>query len=360
MPYPCGAPPWTENLEKRSVSCLKTTIKMIAQEAQVSIATVSMVLNKKDARISDKTRQKVLAVATALEYRPNVIARSLVTSETRTVGLLIPDVANPFFAQIARWVECALRRENYNLFLCNSGNDKAREQAYLCELMSRSIDGLIVSSVNGDAFLDLQRGGARSIPTVAIDRLPDRSEIFSVLVADEAGGALAAREFLRAGHRRMACLCGPLAYGNIRARVQGFRQTLAEANVTLPAALCVETELTIEGGYAAAKRLCRAWGRTPVTGVFCANDLTAFGAYKAFAEAGLSIPEDLSVIGFDNIEFSQYLRPALTTIAQPIRAIGEKAVSMLLRLMQGEAPQLVRCVFPVELIARESVRQLCE
>ena len=332
---------------------------MIAQQAQVSIATVSMVLNKKDARISDKTRQKVLAIAAALEYQPNVIARSLVTSETRTVGLLIPDVANPFFAQLARWIECALSRENYNLFLCNSGNDKAREQAYLHELLNRSIDGLIVSSVNGDAFFGLRMGGKQPIPVVAIDRLSERRDFYSVLVADEDGGKLAAQEFLKNGHRSVACLCGPFAYSNIRARVQGFRSALAEAGVQLPAALCIETELTIAGGYAAARRLLDLRVRRPLTGVFCANDLTAFGAYKAFAEAGLYIPDDLSVVGFDNIEFSQYLRPALTTVAQPIRAIGEKAVAALLAMMRGaEKPQPPRCVFPVELIRRESVRQL--
>lgn len=332
---------------------------MIAQQAQVSIATVSMVLNRKDARISDKTRRKVLEIAAALDYQPNVIARSLVTSETRTVGLLIPDVANPFFAQLARWIECALSRENYNLFLCNSANDKAREQAYLHELLNRSIDGLIVSSINGDAFFGLRLGGKHPVPVVAIDRLPERRDFYSVLIADEEGGRLAAREFLANGHRRLACLCGPFGYGNIRARVQGFRGALAEAGAQLPASLCIETELTISGGYAAASRLLELWDRRPVTGVFCANDLTAFGAYKAFAEAGLCIPDDLSVVGFDNIEFSQYLRPALTTVAQPIRAIGEKAVSSLLAMMRGaEKPQPPRCVFPVELIRRESVRQL--
>lgn len=337
---------------------MKTTIKMIAQQAQVSIATVSMVLNKKDARISERTRQKVLRIAEALEYRPNVIARSLVTSETRTVGLLIPDVANPFFAQLARWIERALSREDYNLFLCNSGNDKAREQAYLHELLSRSIDGLIVSSVNGDAFVDRQLGGKHPVPVVAIDRSCERNRFYAVLVADEAGGALAAREFLQNGHRQLACLCGPLAYENVRARVRGFRRVLAEARVQLPAACCIETELTIEGGYRAAERLLALRAKRSFTGVFCANDLTAFGAYKAFAERDVSIPDDLSVIGFDNIEFSQYLRPALTTVAQPICAIGEKAVSALLTMMRGEGkPQPPRCVFPVELIRRASVRQ---
>lgn len=334
---------------------MKATIKMIAKAADVSVATVSMVLNKKDERISPHTRQKILGIAEALHYQPNAIARSLVTAQTRTVGLLIPDVANPFFAEVAKCIEVELSAANYNLFLCNSGNDQKKEKAYLYELLSRNIDGLIIASAHVEEMEMRQMLEALKTPFVVFDRHCGNSTFCEVSVDDRKGGVLAAEELLAGGHRSAVCLCGSLSYRNIRERVEGFTQTWKQRAVFREEWIFA-SQMTIQSGYESAQRFLREVPAGSVTAVFCANDLIAFGAYKAFKEAGLMIPDDISVVGFDNIAFSEYLMPSLTTVAQPIAAIGKKTAQMVLELIGNTESAPQNHVFPVEILRRQSVR----
>lgn len=336
---------------------MKATIKTIAQKARVSIATVSMVLNKKDERISETTRQKILAIAAELNYQPNVIARSLVTARTKTIGLLIPDVSNPFFAEIAKSIETNLSEKNYNVFLCNSNNDKKKEKAYLAELLSRNIDGLIVSSVNAEDFIDKKTIAAARIPILVFDRYADGQDYYTISIEDKKGGALAAGEFADSGHLAIACLCGSTHYRNMRQRVEGFKETLANRSIKIDPALFIASDLTIEGGYQSAKALISPIKERRVTAVFCTNDLIAFGAYQAFKEAGLEIPGDVSVVGFDDIEFSKYLSPPLTTVGQPISAIGRQAARTILRAAKASRPEQNHVIFPVRLMRRGSVKR---
>lgn len=335
---------------------MRATIKMIAEQARVSAATVSMVLNKKDSRISETTRRNVLEIAAAMQYQPNVIARSLVTAETKTVGLLIPDVSNPFFAEIAKCIETRLNQRNYHVFLCNSNNDKCMEKAYLRELVSRNIDGLIVSSVNLDESDTQEIMRRLNMPFVVFDRLADCKDFPAVSIEDRCGGRMAAQELLANGHRRIACLCGSLQYRNIRERVAGFQEVLSEHVEGLLPEMLFEGELTLQGGYESAKRMLSQLSVHGITAIFCTSDLIAFGAYKAVKESGLRIADDISVIGFDNIEFSEYLTPPLTTIGQPIARIGERSVRMLLAMIGHEEEVVENYTFPVRLLRRSSVK----
>ena len=335
---------------------MKATIKTIAEVAGVSVATVSMVLNKKDNRISDVTRQKILAIAKKLNYQPNVIARSLVTATTKTIGLLIPDVSNPFFAEIAKHIESELSKCQYNVFLCNSNNDRQKEQTYLYELASRNIDGLILASVNLEEVSTQQALQALKTPVVVLDRCSD-DDLNAVSIDNRSGGGIAAQEFLRQGHRKAMCFCGSLEYKNIRERVAGFTEVWNEIAYIGPD-LVFPGEMTVASGYERACQLMELIRQREITALFCTNDLIAFGAYKAFKEAGLSIPDDISLIGFDNIEFAEYLVPSLTTIEQPVAAIGKRAATVLLNLVGHKITEKGNYVFPVNLIRRNSVKNL--
>lgn len=337
---------------------MTATIKMIAQKAQVSIATVSMVLNKKDQRISDKTREKILQIAAELNYQPNVIAQSLVTSETKTIGLLIPDVANPFFSEIAKCIEIRLSKENYSLFLCNSNNNKKIEQAYIQNLLNRNIDGLIISSVHIKSFLESEILRKTKTPFLIFDRLTSRDDFHTISIADKTGGRLAAKELLSNHHQKCACLCGSLDYQNIKNRIDGFKEVLDQQGLTIPDAFIIESDLTIMSGYESARKLIAPIKDKQITALFCSNDLIAFGAYKAFKEHNIRIPNDISVIGFDNIAFSDYMMPPLTTIEQPISSIGKKAAEMILNIIHNKPKTAQKYTFPVRLLKRESIKHL--
>lgn len=332
------------------------TIKEIAEKANVSIATVSMVLNKKDRRISAKTRQRILTVADELNYQPNAIARSLVTAQTKTIGLIIPDVANPFFAEIAKCIETQLSLENYHVFLCNANNDKGKEQNYLSELLGRKIDGLIISSVNADTLLEKNKESLRHTPVVIFDRIAQTNDFYSVSVEDKLGGRLAAEELLRNGHQNFACISGSVNHPNIRARVDGFGEALASQKREIK--WMAEGEMTIESSYDCAKKLIPELARQQITALFCTNDLIALGVYKACKEAGVQIPRDISVIGFDNIEYAAYLTPPLTTVAQPISEIGDMAAAMMLNIIAGNKQYPKHHVLPVHLLRRDSMRKI--
>ena len=322
------------------------TIKDVAKLAGVSTATVSMVVNKKADRITQKTKNDVLEAIEKLGYKPNYIARSLVSSQSFTIGLIVPEITNPFFAELARNLENHLHQAGYITFLCNSGEDLSLESRYIDELIRRSIDGLIICGLTKESKEKLSQLKKQSIPYLILDNRRVQSN-FSIIINDIDGGRLIADHFLSLGHDTCAFIGDISGYRNIYRRYEGFSDILFTAQKEI---ILFETELTKNGGQSIAKKVFDS----KATAVFCSNDLIAVGIYEQAHVHGISFPEDLSIAGFDDISFAEILSPKLTTIKQPLEKISEIAVTNLLKMIQNKDFTFDELVLPVKLLVRDS------
>ncbi|MFO1414205.1 MAG: LacI family DNA-binding transcriptional regulator [Burkholderiales bacterium] len=321
------------------------TIKEIAQRANVSSATVSHVINN-TRFVSDEVRGRVEAAVQALGYVPNALARSLRKRDTRTLGMMIPDIGNAFFAELVRAVEDECYRQGYSLVLCNTDDDPARQVAYLQTLMAKRVDGLVLIAAGRDAEL-ARLLHASWLPLVVVDREIEGVAGDLVEVDHEQGGYLAATHLLSLGHRRIAVIAGPSGLAVSRQRVAGCVRALREAGVALPAEHLVHADFTTEGGHGAAAALLALRHRP--TAIFACNDLSALGAIHAARAARLRVPDDLSVVGFDDIALAAFVSPRLTTIRQPKQRIGALAAQLLIARVAGQRTDAVRKILPPEL-----------
>ncbi|RWA78619.1 LacI family DNA-binding transcriptional regulator [Mesorhizobium sp.] len=330
-----------------------TTIADVARYAGVSVATVSHVMNR-TRHVEPETAERVRAAIAALRYSPNSLARSLRRGETKTIGLLLPDNSNPFFAGVARQIEDAGFVAGYTVILCNSDGSAEKEERYLSVLMAKQIDGLIFagSSDHARVFASL----SAAVPAVLLDREIHSVHVDSVLVDHDHGGYLAGRYLVGLGHKKIGVIGGPRDSSSSPARVRGFVRALEEAGLDLPASSVVDSDYHFAGGRLAMERLM---GQAPdITAVFACNDLMAMGAIIALRSRGLHVPDDMSLVGFDDIPYAVTTWPPLTTIAQPVEKIGTRAVSLLLeRLGEPTAPSRREVLAPV-LVERESCAAL--
>jgi len=336
----------------------KPTQEDVARLAGVSRATVSYVINEQsggNVRISDETRQRVWAAVKELGYQPNILARSLRSGETRTIGLIIPDCANPFFAEVARGIEDAAFEHGYNVVLCNSDGDLVKELRYLDVLASKQVDGILLVAAGASAE-NLRALAARGIPVVVVDReLPD-AKVDSVLTDNERGGWLATHHLLSLGHTRISCIAGPSDVTPSAERVAGYRRALREVAVPVDEALIVRGDFQCESGHRAAAELLAR--RDPPTAIFACNDMMALGAVGMAASIGLKVPTDLSVVGFDDVRLASYSNPPLTTIVQPKYKMGWLAAEMLIeRVRQPRLPPR-RHMLDTRLLVRQSTAPL--
>jgi LacI family transcriptional regulator len=329
------------------------TIRDVAAHAHVSVATVSHVLN--GTRFVDPaTVARVRSAIQELGYRPNSLARGLRRNETSTIGMLLPDNSNPFFGEIARSIEDIGFSEDYNVILCNSDGSEAKEAAYVDTLLSKQIDGLILIS-SGNSFAPLQTILDAGVPCVVVDReLGDEFEVDQVLIDNRQGGYLAGRYLVQLGHRRIGYIAGPNQLSLSAQRQTGFRDALAEAELDLPDEAVVQGDFFYTGGASGMSELLRRGDG--LTAVFAANDRMAVGAMSTLQRAGLRVPDDVSIIGYDDIPLASALYPSLTTVAQPTTEMGRMCVSLLIERikMRGDALPVRRLTLPVRLIVRES------
>lgn len=326
------------------------TIKDVAALAGISYTTVSHVLNK-TRPVSEPVRLKVEAAIAELDYVPSAVARSLKARSTATIGLLVPNSVNPYFAELARGIEDACERNGYCVILCNSDDNPKKQRSYLRVLLEKRIDGLIVASVGEDRDLLDSLSSVRT-PMVILDRALDGVDADLVRIDHEQGAYLATRHLLDLGHVDIACINGPADTSVAQMRLAGFRRALAEAGVTLREGRVMNSDFTSLGGYGVAAQLL---GRNRPTAIFAGNDMIGMGVLRAAAERHITVPGELSVIGFDDIQMCQYVYPALTTVGQSIRDLGEMAASMLLRRIgdSGALPAEQRIVAP-KIVLRES------
>jgi DNA-binding LacI/PurR family transcriptional regulator len=302
----------------------RATIEDVAARSGVSTATVSRVLSG-SVPARPETRDRVLAAARELEYRPSGVARALKRQETRTLGLLITDIANPFFPQIVRSVEEAAHERGYGIVLCNAGDDPDRELAHLELLLERRVDGIVVASSR--ASRRMVAGFHRSaVPVVLVNSGAAGSGLPTIDTAHRHGARAAAAHLLALGHRRLAHITAPTWNAAAGPRLSGVRDALRHAGLDANELLVAEGDGHVEGGVRAAGQLIADGGVTAIT---CYNDLTAIGAMRAVRHAGLGVPTDVSVIGFDDIEMASWTDPALTTVRQPTTEMGRWAVARL-------------------------------
>jgi LacI family transcriptional regulator len=330
------------------------TIREVAEQAQVSVATVSHVINR-TRFVDPETQERVHQAIKTLGYRPNLLARSLRRRETHTIGLLVPDNANPFFAEFARVVEDAGFAEGYSVILCNSDRSETKEETYIDVLLAKQVDGLIVIS-STDRIDLLQRVIDVGVPLVVVDRNPADLSVSQVLVANEEGGYLAGKYLLGLGHRRFGCIGGPSDANPSWGRVVGFTRALRQAGIVLPPEAIVVGDFRYAGGEAGMHALLDRG--LEFTAVFAANDLMAIGAVITLQRAGLRVPDDISVIGFDNILQAATMIPALTTIEQPVNELGHATVRLLLDQIMKRTTEPKSLTIPTRLIERESCRSI--
>jgi LacI family transcriptional regulator len=330
---------------------MPVTIKDVARESGVNISTVSRALNNSYG-VNNQTREHVAAVAARLNYRPNRVARGLVTGRSHSLGLILSDIRNPFFAEVARGAEDAARTGNCDLVLCNSDLDADKQMHYVRSLLEKRIDGILMNSVSALSREQQAQLTASDVPIVLLNR-PASSQLFSTVCANnEAGGAMAAQYLLDLGHRKIAHLTGPKQHGNLSDRTRGFVRTLQAAKIAIHP-IVRYGKFNFAGGAELTRKLLDA--HPDVTAIFAANDVMAFGVVQAALERGLRIPEDLSLIGFDNIEFSGIVHPPLTTIHQPKYEMGQAAVEILLRMARERDKRITEHrLLGVEMIERQS------
>jgi len=328
------------------------TIKDVAVSAGVSIATVSHVING-TRFVSDELKQRVLSAMEALDYRPNTLARGLRSGRTRTIGIIVPDASNMFFAEIGRAIEDIGFENGYSVIVCNSDNNLDKQRSYIDTLITKQIDGIIFISAGApDAELEpLKQAG---IPIVVADREIPPGQADVVLIDNELGGYLATQHLIELGHTRIACIAGPTNLNPSAGRITGFFRALHEHGLSAPPDWVISGDFQIESGDACMARLLAS--DLPPSAVFVCNDMMAIGAMGAIRRQGLRVPEDISVVGFDNIALSKAVYPPLTTVRQPIAEIAASICSMLFIRMdaQGEIPAQQRVVLEPDLVIRAS------
>lgn len=329
----------------------RVTMADVAREAGVSTMTVSRVVNDKG-EISPATRQRVLRIIDELDYRPSAIARGLATQRTGTLGLVVPDIANPFFSDLARGAEDKAYAAGYSIFLCNTKEDPQREVSTLESLAEKRVDGLLVcSSRLEDGLL---RSALAHHPAVVLvnRRLPDFEAAGLVRVDDVAGGRLATEHLLRSGHRAVGFLAGPPASSSGRLRVEGYRAALDAASLPYKEGQVRHCSSDVDGGRECARELLV--GKPELTALFCYNDLVAVGALQACADLGRRVPDDVAIVGFDDIFLASLVTPPLTTCRTPRYDLGVQAMEVLQERINGCAEGCEDIVFQPELVVRAS------
>ena len=335
-------------------TAMTTTLKDIAKEAGVDLSTVSRSVSGV-AGVHPKTRERVLAVAQRMNYQPNRIARGLVTGRTHTLALIISDVRNPFFAEVARGAEDAAYASGFDLILCNSDLNPERQMRYFDSLCEKRVDGIVVNSVFSPDRGQQAKLAASGLPIVLLNASRAAARFSTVSADSLEGGRLAAQYLTDRGHRRIAHLAGPRRHTNLGNRTKGFLTALRERGIS--DAILLHGEHTFSGGHQMAETLFRK--AHDITAVFCVNDVIAFGCIRAAIEHGIRIPEQLSIIGFDDVQLAGLTAPPLTTIHQPKYDLGQSAINLLLdAIRRGPQTTPEHRLLGVRLVERNSCRDL--
>lgn len=335
---------------------MRITIADIAQEAGVSLATVSRVLNDKPEGVGEETRKRIKEIIERTEYKPCGVARGLATGKSRSVGLVIPDIADPFFPLLIRGVEERLLGRGYGLFLCDSSGNIAKEKEQVRILLEKRVDGIILNTTMSDCDCQLDLLDRHAVPYVLLDRMIEGREGAAGVYADNRQGARFAAEYLLdGGCRTLLHVDGPPELGVNKLRRAGVEEACQARGLAPGALLRAEGDYSVESGERAIESFSRGLP-FPAEAVFASNDRMAIGAMRALKRRGLRVPEDVEVVGFDGIELGLLVEPPLTTIVQPAWEMGRASAALLLALIDGAAPEAKNIVLQPTLAARGSTR----
>ncbi len=338
----------------------RVTIKDVAKQAGVSITTVSRVLNgKTEGYMQEETKQKVMKVITQVRYIPDRRARSLRGLESGIIGVILPEGTNPFYQELAHAITEACYKEGYGLLLCSSENDVSRELAYTELLESHKVDGIIISTDQLSATL-INRLLNRGTPIVLIDEdIPD-ADAPAIFANNHQGACLVSQYLVDLGHQKIAFIKGPMRALSCRERHRGYCDTLVKNGIQIDGTLIREGDVTYRSGYRTMKKLLKDQG-DKFTAIFCSNDFMALGAMRSIQDEGKKIPDDYSIVGFDNTYVASISNPQLTTVAQPINQIARKAFRAIKSWSRENSGKKRKHQFlNTKLIVRESCKNIGE
>lgn len=338
---------------------MRTTIKDIANYTGFSTTTISLVLNNKGDKISQTTKDAIMEAVEELNYHPNQLAVGLVKKRTQTFGLIISDVSNVFFSTLAKGVEDECRKCGWNLILCNTNDKHERDLSYIQVLADKGVDGVLFCMARDSDAKKAKESIALlnklRMPFVMIDRYVENAKCSSVIVNHMQGGYIAAKYLLEQGHRNIACVTGPMSLEDSKERLAGYKKALDEFGISF------DKRFIFEGSYdrISGKRAIEYFLKkgTEITAVFAFNDMSAYGVYNGLKEYGIKIPQDMSVIGYDDIFFSEILDTPLTTVRQPVYNMGVEGARMLLEQVESGVLNQKCITFQPTLIVRESVKK---
>ena len=325
----------------------------VAEQAGVSVTTVSHVINN-SRPVNPETRNRVEQAMQDLGYQPNVLARSLRRGKTNTIGVILPDNANPYFADVVRGIEDKSFAQGYSVILCNSDNDLAKEGLYTNVLVEKQVDGIIfvAAGLSAENIHNLQK---RGVPSVLVDRQVPGVQLDSVFADNQAGGFLATKHLIDLGHTSIACISGPQGVRSSSERIAGYRQALEAAGIQYNPDLVLEGDFQYQSGYDAAKFLAEQVSK--LTAIFACNDLMAIGTYRFAHENQLRIPLDISIIGFDATVLQSAPPPPLTTVRQSKQKMGSRAAELLMERIANHNLEIRQEIISIQLVARASTAQ---
>lgn len=335
---------------------MRVNLKYIADKAKLSPTTVSLILNGKTVRVSPEKREQVLQLAKEYDYKPSSLARALATKKTNIIGLIVPDITNYFFAETALYIEKTLREHGYTMILCNTNDHGLEERKYIDLLLSYGVDGLLIC-ISHESLFDaelLAKLEKLEIACVAFDRFIENLPFPYVSIDNVYGSRLATNHLIENGHKKIGLIDGPANVLSATQRKQGYLESLHEAGIAFNPNYLRSGNYQFESGYLAGKSLLT---ETDISAVFVANDMMAFGFYRAARELGKRIPEDISVIGFDDLLFSSMLDVPLTTLKQSTDELAYNVCDILLKKMNG-VKNLNNVILNPRLTVRQSVKKI--
>lgn len=334
----------------------KPTVKDVAARAGVSATTVSLVMNGKGESIPELTRDRVRRAVMELHYHSDYTARAMVTRKTNLIGVVIPDISNSFFAECVRHLQVSLSQHGYDILLCNSEEKAENDLHYIRLLAGRNVDGLILTP-SAEALTEKYEEEVRNtleftgLPYLFLDRYY-RGDEPKVVVDNAESSYRAAKYLIECGHKKIGAVAGPMTLNSSYNRLKGLKRALEESGLSLPDEYIVEGKYDIETGIRGGEKLIAS----DVTAIFAFSDVQAFGVYESAKRAGKKIPDDLSIVGFDDAIYSSLLDTPLTTMRQPVKELAEEACRTVLTLVEGTG-KIENVHLPAELIIRESVRK---
>lgn len=333
---------------------MRVTIKDIARMSGLSITAVSLILNGKDIRVSAENKKKVLSIAKQHGYIANSYAVGLVTKRKNTVGLIVPDISNLFFSQVAKFMEKNLKEHGYRLILCNTDDNAQEENKYL-KLMLSQVDALVVCRAHGNVdAIDISNFKKNGIPVVAFDRYDQNMDCPVVATDNKTSVKEVIKHLISLGHRRIACITGPSDGFSYASRFDGYKEALAESDIPFDENLVCNGDYRFESGFDCTLKLLQ---QHP-TALFACNDMMAYGSYKAIEQCGLKVPNDISVVGFDDLMFSSMLSSPLSSVKQDIVGMCDKMCDILYDALSGKTVENEVVLFKATPIYRESIKSI--